>query len=80
MIQQKLCLALGIDPSQQLVAIGDAENDVEMLEMAAIGIAVSNAVPKAQAVADIVLDESNDAGGAGVAIEGFGLGSILENC
>ena len=76
---QKVCEHLGVDPFQELVAIGDAENDVELLEMAACGVAVANAVDKAKAAADIVLEESNDDGGAGIAIELFGLGLILQD-
>jgi hydroxymethylpyrimidine pyrophosphatase-like HAD family hydrolase len=43
----KLCEAFGIDPSTELLAIGDAKNDVGMLEMASIGVAVGNACPRA---------------------------------
>lgn len=74
---QKLCEALGVNPQSQLLAIGDGENDHEMLGMAAVGVAVGNAVPLAVKAADIVLEETNNDGGAGVAIEMFGLGDIL---
>lgn len=74
----KLCEALGIDPSTELMAIGDQENDVGMLEMAAFGVAVGNGVDAAKAAADFVMKETNDEGGAGVAIELFGLGQILK--
>jgi Cof subfamily protein (haloacid dehalogenase superfamily) len=74
---QKLCERLGIDPSTELLAIGDAENDLEMLEMAACGVAVANAVPMTKKVADIVLNETSGEGGAGIAIQLFGLGKIL---
>ena len=36
-----------------------------------IGVAVGNACPRAKDAADFVLNESNDEGGAGVAIETF---------
>jgi Cof subfamily protein (haloacid dehalogenase superfamily) len=68
---EKLCQALGINPRTQLLAIGDAENDIGMLEMAAIGVAVNNAGDAVKAAADYVMDESNDEGGAGVAMERF---------
>ena len=55
----------------QLLALGDAENDAEMLKMAALGIAVGNATPPAKKVADYVMKETNDHGGAGAAIETF---------
>jgi len=69
---RKLCYQLGIDPRTELLAIGDAENDVEMLQMAAIGVAVGNAVQLAKDAADVVLEETNDEGGAGLAMELFG--------
>ena len=69
-----LCEAMGIDPSTELLAIGDAENDGGMLEMASIGVAVGNASPIAQDAADFLLEETNDQGGAGAAMELFGFG------
>ena len=41
----------GIDPAET-VAIGDAPNDREMLRLAGLGVAVSNAAPELRAVAD----------------------------
>lgn len=66
---QKLCEVLGVDPATQLLALGDAENDVEMLKMAAIGVAVGNGCALAKDAADVVLEETNDEGGAGIAME-----------
>jgi len=70
---EQLCLALGIDPSTELLAIGDAENDAGMLRMACIGVAVGNASPPARDASDMVLEFTNDQGGAGIAIELFAL-------
>lgn len=70
----KLCEAMGIDPFTELLAIGDAENDAGMLKMASIGVAVGNACPIAQDAADFLLQETNDQGGAGAAMELFGFG------
>ena len=67
----KLCEALNLDMSVQLLALGDAENDVDMLKRAAIGVAVGNACPKAKAAADFVMTETNDEGAAGAAMELF---------
>jgi Cof subfamily protein (haloacid dehalogenase superfamily) len=69
---QKLCEELGIEPSTELLAVGDAENDVEMLEMAAIGCAVENANQLAKNAADVVLPLSSTNGGAGLALELIG--------
>ena len=43
----------GIDINK-IVAVGDFENDVEMIKEAGVGVAVSNACPAAKEVADIV--------------------------
>mmetsp|Transcript_43352 Transcript_43352/g.101706 ORF Transcript_43352/g.101706 Transcript_43352/m.101706 type:complete len:88 (-) Transcript_43352:189-452(-) len=68
----KLCDHLGIDISRELLAIGDAENDAEMLSVAAIGVAVANGCNIAKQAANFVIEETNDMGGAGAAIEKFG--------
>ena len=44
---------LGIDQSETM-AFGDAENDIEMLEFAAIGVAMGNGKDEVKAVADYV--------------------------
>ena len=43
----------------QVIAIGDGHNDIEMLEYANIGIAVRNAHPELIKVADIVLEHTS---------------------
>jgi len=50
---QRLCQRLGIDRSEVL-AIGDAMNDVEMLEWAGYAVAMGSARPAIQALADFV--------------------------
>ncbi|KAG7361064.1 HAD-like domain containing protein [Nitzschia inconspicua] len=69
---KKLCEDLGIDPATELLAVGDAENDVEMLEMAAIGCAVENANHLAKDAADVILPLTSTNGGAGLAFEVIG--------
>ncbi|KAG8635894.1 endoribonuclease YBEY, chloroplastic isoform X2 [Manihot esculenta] len=51
----------------QVMAIGDGENDIEMLELASLGIALSNGSEKTKAVADII-GASNDEDGVADAI------------
>ena len=58
---------LGI-PSTAMVAIGDGANDVTMLKMVAVGIAMGHAPPAVQAAADWVTD-TNDQDGVALAIE-----------
>ncbi len=69
---ERVCEALGIDPTKELLALGDAENDAEMLRLASIGVAVGNACPIAKDAADFVMRERNDEGGAGLAMNLFG--------
>ena len=52
---------LGISPHNAL-AVGDAENDLALLEAAELGVAVANAVPSLRPHADLVLDESDGTG------------------
>lgn len=51
----------------QVMAIGDGENDVEMLQLASLGVALSNGNEKAKAVANVI-GISNDEDGAADAI------------
>ena len=60
---------LGAQP-ENVMGIGDAENDVEMLETVGFAVAVENAAEKTKAVADEVVSSNNDDGVA-EAIERF---------
>jgi Cof subfamily protein (haloacid dehalogenase superfamily) len=60
---------LGIDP-QHVLALGDGENDIEMLQLARIGVAMGNAMERLKAVADHVT-ATNDQDGVAVAVEHF---------
>jgi Cof subfamily protein (haloacid dehalogenase superfamily) len=57
----------GIDP-RQIAAVGDDDNDIEMIHGAGLGIAMGNAVDSAKAAADHVT-RSNAEGGVVEAIE-----------
>mmetsp|Transcript_24196 Transcript_24196/g.53500 ORF Transcript_24196/g.53500 Transcript_24196/m.53500 type:complete len:363 (-) Transcript_24196:91-1179(-) len=67
----KVCEALEISMKNELLALGDAENDAEMLQEASIGVAMGNGCPAAKKAADYVLEDTNDDGGAGTAMEVF---------
>lgn len=58
---------LKIDPADVL-AIGDAENDIEMIELAGIGVAMGNAAANVKAAADHVT-ATNDEDGVALALE-----------
>ena len=47
---------------EEIMAFGDAQNDVEMLQYAAIGVAMGNAKPEVQAIADYVTASVDDDG------------------
>lgn len=52
---------LGVDASN-VMAVGDGENDVEMLQLAGLGIAMGNAGPKTKSVADHIVSTNDDDG------------------
>jgi Cof subfamily protein (haloacid dehalogenase superfamily) len=62
-----LCQHLGI-ASSEMIAIGDMDNDIAMMQMAGLGIAMGNAPVNVQAEADWVTD-TNNRDGVAVAIE-----------
>jgi Cof subfamily protein (haloacid dehalogenase superfamily) len=49
-------------PLEQTLALGDAENDIEMLSECGIGVAVANAAPRLKAVADWIAPSANSYG------------------
>lgn len=64
-----VCQRLGIDPAHAM-AMGDSGNDVSMLQAAGFAVAMGNAAPAVQAVADAVT-LPYDQDGAAVAIERY---------
>lgn len=68
---KRLLTDLGYVPSD-LLAIGDGENDLEMLQMAGVGVAMGNAATAVKAIADYVTADNNHSGVA-EAIERFAL-------
>jgi Cof subfamily protein (haloacid dehalogenase superfamily) len=60
-------------PAEQVLALGDGENDVEMLQLAGIGVAMANGMASAKQAADYVT-ASHDEDGVALAIERFVLG------
>lgn len=55
---------------EALMACGDSPNDIEMIRLAGLGVAVGNAEPEVRAAADYVTD-TNDRDGVAKAIERF---------
>lgn len=67
-----LAAYLGV-PREETMAIGDGDNDVEMLEWAGLGVAMGNASPAAKAIADWIAP-SVEEDGIAVALQRFVLG------
>lgn len=63
---RKLLQHLSLEPSQ-LIAMGDGYNDLSMIELAGLGIAMENAQAPVKAAADYIAP-SNDADGVAVAL------------
>ncbi|MBQ9942360.1 MAG: HAD family phosphatase [Christensenellaceae bacterium] len=60
-------------PVENIMALGDGENDKEMMSVAGLGVAMANAVPATLAAADYVTLD-NDSDGWAYAVEKFVLG------
>lgn len=56
----------------QVMAMGDMDNDIPMIKLAGMGVAMKNAEPEVIAVSDYVTDDCNNSG-VGKAIEKFAL-------
>jgi hydroxymethylpyrimidine pyrophosphatase-like HAD family hydrolase len=58
---ERLLDLCGLSP-RNLVSFGDAENDISLLQLGEIGVAVADAVPSLQEVADIVTEKPGPVG------------------
>ena len=67
----KLAGKLGIKP-EEVMTLGDQENDIALIEYAGMSVAMENASPSAKDVADFVT-KSNLEDGVAYAIEKFAL-------
>ena len=64
-----LCRKIGL-PVSKTIAVGDADNDLEILKKAGLSVAMGNANENVKKIADVVVKD-NDNGGAGQVIEEF---------
>lgn len=65
-----LCDHIGIDMSQ-VIACGDSFNDISMVKMAGLGVAMANAEEELKAVADYVTENDCDNDGIAEVVEKF---------
>ena len=70
---ERLAKQLDVNP-QEIMAIGDANNDIEMLEYAGLGVAMGNASDYVKGLADAITDSCEE-NGVATAIEKFILNS-----
>jgi Cof subfamily protein (haloacid dehalogenase superfamily) len=56
---------LGIE-QEEVMCIGDEENDLPMIEYAGIGVAMANAISRVKEIADVVTDSNEEDGVAKV--------------
>ena len=68
---QRLCGLLGLAP-EQVLALGDGTNDLDMITSAGIGVAMANAEASVRAAADVVTGNNNE-GGFAAAVQRFAL-------
>lgn len=66
---QKLCEKLGI-PIERTIAVGDADNDLEILKAAGLAVAMGNANEKVKAVSHVIVKD-NDHGGCAQVIKEY---------
>ncbi|MDR1558522.1 MAG: Cof-type HAD-IIB family hydrolase [Clostridiales bacterium] len=73
---EKVCAHYGISP-EETIAVGDQNNDIPMLRLAGLGIAVANATEEAKAAADQVADATNDQNAAARIIYSYFADSLI---
>jgi hypothetical protein len=59
--------------TDEVLAIGDADNDKEMIQAAGVGVAVANAVPEVRSIAGVVTERDNNQGAVAEAVWRFAL-------
>lgn len=60
---EKLCEVLGLE-RENVLAMGDGDNDMPMIQFAGIGVAMANGEEHIKQAADIITDDCNDFGAA----------------
>ena len=58
-------------PADEVICIGDSFNDAYMIEYAGLGVAMKNANPQVQEVADVVTEKNNNEGGVAEIVEKY---------
>lgn len=58
----------------EIIAVGDNNNDLKMIEAAGLGVSVANGIPAVQAVADVITKRTNNEGAVAEIIQEFVFG------
>jgi hypothetical protein len=61
-------------PAERVVAVGDATNDLPMIEAAGLGVAMKRSMPEVLAAADLVIGDNNEEAIADLVQRLFGVG------
>lgn len=67
---KRLCVSMNV-PIENAVAVGDAANDLSMIEMAGIGVAMANGTDEVKAVANYITQRDNNHDGISEVVEKF---------
>ncbi len=65
-----LCTEFGIE-REEVVAVGDNRNDLDMIEWAGIGVAMRNSLPDVRTCADYITARTNDGNGVSEVVQRF---------
>ena len=63
----------------EIMAFGDAQNDIQMIESVGIGVAMGNAMEEVKAVANVICD-TNLNNGIGKTIDALLMGKEIDLC
>lgn len=66
----EFCKEFGIE-EENTIAVGDEENDIDMIREAHIGVAMKNAKESVKAIADVITEKDNNQGGVAEIIEKY---------
>lgn len=58
-------------PQDRIIAFGDEDNDLEMIDYAGVGVAMKNAIPELKSIANYITDYSNEEDGVASFLEQY---------
>lgn len=67
---RRMCARIGI-PVERSIAVGDADNDLSMIQAAGLGVCMRNGTPAMKAAADYITENDNNHDGVAEVVEKF---------